>query len=189
MTGRTDYRGNLTRYQWDAAGMIAQQIDPLGNVTAYSHDPLGRITEKLFSDGSKEGYRFDANGNRIERERKKQMTRFVWDKSGRLAQARHENGSATTMAYDALGRRISKETNDRKTTFCWDGDRLLSDRAPGEKPREFVHYPGSFVPLPPSKETMPSATTTTTLPGCPRKYGTKKAPSSGRRATAPWARW
>ncbi|MEA4950611.1 MAG: RHS repeat-associated core domain-containing protein, partial [Petrimonas sp.] len=53
----------------------------------------------------------------------------------------------TTLRYDALGRRTSKETNGRKTVFYWDGDRLLSDTRHRESPRDFVYYPGTFVPF------------------------------------------
>jgi RHS repeat-associated protein len=137
-------------------GRLKQAVDPEGRIQNYLYDPAGNLLkstdereEKTTRNLSHDGvtYRFDKAGNLIEREGEKQRTRFIWDGAGRLIEAQRNNGSSTTMAYDDLGRRISKETNDKKTTFTWDGDRLLSDRAPGEQPREFVHYPGSFVPF------------------------------------------
>ena len=156
LTKRTDPLFGESFFTYDPMGRLKQAVNPEGRIQNYLHDPAGNLlkstddrrentTRNLSHDGVT--YLFDKAGNLIERVGKKETTRFVWDKSGRLAQAKHRNDTATTMAYDALGRRISKETNDKKTIFFWDGDRLLSDRAPGEKPREFVYYPGSFVPF------------------------------------------
>jgi RHS repeat-associated protein len=154
---RYDNAGNLvTRkdplfgescFSYDPMGRVKQATDPEGKIHHFLHDPAGDLLKSPEPRNMEVIHRFDANGNLVEREGKRQRTRFVWDKSGRLVQARRENGFATTMSYDALGRRISKETNNRKTTFRWDGDRMLSDCAPNEKPREFVYYPGSFVPF------------------------------------------
>jgi RHS repeat-associated protein len=154
---RYDKAGNLvTRkdplfgescFSYDPMGRVKQATDPEGGIHHFLHDPAGDLLKSPKQRNLEVIQRFDANGNLVEREGKRQTTRFIWDKSGRLTQARHGNGTATTMAYDALGRRISKETDNKKTAFFWDGDRMLSDCAPNEKPREFVYYPGSFIPF------------------------------------------
>lgn len=154
---RYDKAGNLVArkdplfgencFGYDPMGRVKQATDPEGKIHHFLHDPAGDLITAPERQDRGVIRRFDANGNLVERETKKKRTRFVWDASGRLVQARRENGAVTTMSYDTLGRRISKETNGKKTTFTWDGDRLLSDRVPGEKEREFVYYPGSFVPF------------------------------------------
>lgn len=147
LVARKDPQFGESCFSYDPMGRVKQATDPEGGIHHFLHDPVGDLLKSPEQGNMEVLQRFDASGNLVERQGKRQTTRFVWDKSGRLAQARHENGSATTMSYDALGRRISKETNDRKTTFAWDGDRLLSDCAHREEPREFVYYPGSFVPF------------------------------------------
>jgi RHS repeat-associated protein len=153
---RTDPLFGESFFTYDPMGRLKQAVDPEGRIHNYLHDPAGNLlkstdereektTRNLSHDGV--SYRFDKAGNLVEREGKKQTTRFIWNRAGRLIEALGNNGSSTTMSYDALGRRISKETDNKKTIFAWDGDRLHSDRAPGEKPREFVYYPGSFVPF------------------------------------------
>jgi RHS repeat-associated protein len=81
----------------------------------------------------------------------------------------------TTYGYDPLGRRVFKRTDDACTWYGWDGDKLVAEgagelprpaavapaqrsvgglnRRPGDSPpawhvqREYVYYPGTFVPL------------------------------------------
>lgn len=100
---------------------------------------------------------------------------LTWDANHRLARS-SRNGHATTYGYDPLGRRVFKRSATHTHWFFWDGTTLASevqethttDEAPAtgnvvrfnaasrrtlqpralhQKAREYVHYPGTFVPL------------------------------------------
>jgi RHS repeat-associated protein len=100
---------------------------------------------------------------------------LAWDANQRLVRSRTD-GVETNYGYDPLGRRVFKCTGTQCTWFGWDGDALLAE-GPGEVPRpapipppykpvgylarqaglyrppawqaqrEYVYYPGTFVPL------------------------------------------
>lgn len=102
--------------------------------------------------------------------------RFRWDANHRLIESLRD-GSVTTYGYDAIGRRVFKRKDDRTTWFFWDGDALLSELVEMDttvpavgssaqivsfieakrkrdarhalygQAREYVYYPGSFIPL------------------------------------------
>ena len=154
LTKRFDPRFGESYFTYDPMGRISQATDPEGKIKEYLHDPAGNLLKPKEKKGetersqihNKTDYKYDAAGNLVERSNRKKTTYFTWDKAGRLAQA-STNNTTTNLTYDALGRRICKETDNKKTTFTWDGDRLLSDQKPHEQPREFVYYPGSFVPF------------------------------------------
>jgi RHS repeat-associated protein len=151
-------RGN-TFFTYDPCGRVTHHIDPEGRIREYLYDPAGDLVSlkaeaiKLESEGKKpfagssdkeeETYRFDALGNLV----KRGSQDFIWDGAGRLKSAQLPDGAIVRMSYDALGRRTAKATDGGKTIFAWDGDRLLSDCIQGEKPREFVYYPGTFKPF------------------------------------------
>jgi RHS repeat-associated protein len=139
-----------TYFTYDPRGRITRSIDPEGKVNEYLHDPAGDLfktqdnqTGLRTSRHNGTSYGFDAAGSLIERKNAKGSTEFTWDEAGRLKTACLPNGSYLFMRYDALGRRTSKG----ETRFAWDGEQAVSDCKEGEKPREFVYYPGTFEPF------------------------------------------
>jgi len=52
-----------------------------------------------------------------------------------------------TYTYDAFVRRTQKCVGTAEARFLWDGPRLLGERRPDGSHREYVFYPGTFIPL------------------------------------------
>ncbi|AKJ29571.1 RHS repeat-associated core domain-containing protein [Caldimonas brevitalea] len=122
-------------------------------------------------------YRFDRAGNLVERgeagnaapsDADGQGSRFVWDANQRLVSST-TGGIETRYGYDPLGRRLFKQTGNKTTRFGWDADTLVAERVDEaasaataladaanrsvqpvqrwEQQREYLYYPGTFVPL------------------------------------------
>ncbi|MEA5115911.1 MAG: RHS repeat-associated core domain-containing protein [Geobacteraceae bacterium] len=151
---RKDPRFGESSFSYDPMGRVKQATDPEGKIHHFLHDPAGDLLRKEEIESGDRSleyqdntYRFNAAGNLVRREGRKNSTWYTWDSTGRLTEALHTNCARTTLRYDALGRRISKETDGRKTDFYWDGERLLSDTRYREAPREYVYYPDTFVPF------------------------------------------
>jgi len=83
LEGITDALGNTVYAQYNAAGQLIREIDPLGEKREYTYSPLGRLTgitdeagrkinytyepggqliRKEFPDGTRETYTYDGNG-------------------------------------------------------------------------------------------------------------------------------
>src|SRR5262249_31665836 len=141
------------------------------------YDPCGRVREAVASDGRAQKFDratggavlhepadrrtgptrtahgaglvciYDAVGQLTRRQSAAGEATFHWDGLGRLAEVTTERGQAIRYGYDALGRRVFKEVDGRRVRFRWYGEQLLADEPDGGPPREFVCWPGSFVPL------------------------------------------
>jgi RHS repeat-associated protein len=153
LTLRVDSHQGADHYRHDPVNQVIKHIDPQGQVTQLVQDATGdRLATRpvVNGDWSRQGdfnsthFKFDCAGALIERD----ATQFTWDADERLVRTR-TNGTETTYAYDPLGRRLLKRTGDKVTWFGWDGDAIAAEGqgAPGLADREYIHYPGSYVPL------------------------------------------
>jgi RHS repeat-associated protein len=157
-----DARGRLKHFLHDPAGdllstrVTGDRVQP----SAGGHDANGIWAREGWHEGT--CYRFDRVGNLVQRlhgdtSAEHEGEAFDWDSNRRLVRSRGK-GIETAYAYDPLGRRIFKQTGTKRTWFGWDGDMLAHDtpvdgpdalRESTQAPcsREFVYYPGTFVPL------------------------------------------
>ena len=155
LTARIDSKKGASYFTYNPQGQITKAINPEQKIEAFLFDPAGNLfNEKKEEEtgGRHLSYpgiddHLDPAGNLTKRTDKNGSTLFEWDAADRLIAATTPEGIKTEMTYDAACRRVSKSTDDTTTTFTWDGDQLLSDNVGGDNYREFVFYPGTFVPL------------------------------------------
>ncbi|MFG6200814.1 RHS repeat-associated core domain-containing protein [Nonomuraea sp. JJY05] len=94
---RTDAKGNITSFGYNAAGDLAEKTDPSGLITRFEHDALGRVTtQTLISDAEPGGVK----------------TIFTYDKLGRLA----------TQTAAGVKNEISGVTHTAKTSYSYTPD-------------------------------------------------------------------
>ncbi|WP_377162010.1 RHS repeat domain-containing protein [Roseateles sp. UC29_93] len=165
----------MDQFRYDPLGQIVEHVDPQGKLKRFFHDPAGdRLTTGVKQaegpwrrEGWCEGvhYRFDAAGNLVERRDERDLETaqaaeapktlaLAWDANQRLVRSRarptfggvEAETVETVYGYDPLGRRVFKRTNDQTTRFGWDGDSLVAEGST-ESWREYLYYPGGFVPL------------------------------------------
>ena len=117
------------------AGNLLAQTDK----ARYVHDKRGRRTGKLVVDAKDPGVELE--------------TVYTWDCRDRLRGVTLPDGTRIVMTYDALGRRVRKEIFAREpgkpktVDFLWDGDALAVELDSERGIRQFVHEPGTLVPL------------------------------------------
>ena len=58
--------GDTFKYEYDDAGRLFLEIDPLGNQTADDYDVIGNITKVKNANGSEYEFKYDTLGRRIE---------------------------------------------------------------------------------------------------------------------------
>ena len=155
LTARTDSTKGSSYFTYNPQGQITKAINPEQKIKEFLFDPAGNLFKERKNE--KTGGRhlaypgiedhLDPAGNLVKRNDKNGTTTFEWDAADRLISATTPDGVKTEMTYDAACRRLSKTTGETTTTFTWDGDHLLSDNVGGNNPREFVFYPGTFIPL------------------------------------------
>ena len=122
-----DAGGEITRYDYDAAGQLTRLTLPDGSHLSYAYDAARRLTSLEDNLRNRIAYRLDAMGNRLED--------LVYDPAGELAQKRNRvydslnrlfqelgaQGEATQFGYDDQGNVISvKDPLLRVTTNHYD---------------------------------------------------------------------
>ncbi len=171
LTHRKDSQYGLDQFRYDPLGQIVEHIDPRGKLKKFFQDPAGdRLTTGVKQDGTwrREGwcegvhYRFDAAGNLVERRDERQLDgeepktlALAWDANQRLVRSRRRSTfgdgkpdeAETVYGYDPMGRRVFKRTGPSESWFGWEGDGLVVEGEAIGPQREYLYYPGSFVPL------------------------------------------
>lgn len=105
-TKRTDQLGNVTIYNYDAAGRLDVMTD--GNsalIVDYDYDPTGRLEKKTLGNSVYTTYDYDAAGN---------VEHLINFKPDGSVLSRYDYG------YDASGRRTSMSSLDGEWTYGYD---------------------------------------------------------------------
>jgi RHS repeat-associated protein len=149
----------MRSHAYSSSGNLVAVSDTLGGLSRYSYDAAHRLTEEVLSDGTARRFEYDAAGNL---HAQPGLANVVLDKGNRLAEAngdcftyndrehlsqrtgprgttRYEyddldrlvrcdiNGAAWTASYDADCRRVTKTWEGRTTTYYWDNFRLAAE--------------------------------------------------------------
>ncbi|GKQ33691.1 LamG-like jellyroll fold domain-containing protein [Streptomyces sp. A012304] len=145
LVAATDARGHTSRFTYDAAGTITQEIQPVDAstsiTTSFGYDAAGNRTR--FTDGRGNSWRYAytpwGQQEKIIEPTTDQhtsaadsTTTFSYDADGQMTTATLPGGVTTTMTYDALGRLTSMsgtgaEAATARRGFTYDADgRVLS---------------------------------------------------------------
>ncbi|MFF8944220.1 LamG-like jellyroll fold domain-containing protein [Streptomyces sp. NPDC014864] len=149
MTATTDANGHTSRFTYDAAGTITQEIQPVDAstsiTTTFGYDASGNRTR--FTDGRGNSWRYTYTpwGQQekvIEPTTAKytsaadSTTTFAYDSDGQMTGATLPGGVTTSMSYDSLGQLTSMSgsgadaaTATRSFTYDSDGRVLSADTA------------------------------------------------------------
>ncbi|MFI7385966.1 LamG-like jellyroll fold domain-containing protein [Streptomyces sp. NPDC049813] len=145
LTAATDANGHTTRWTYDAAGTITQQVEPVDATTSittsFGYDAAGNKTR--FTDGRGNSWRYGytpwgQQQSVVEPTTARytsaadSTTGFVYDADGRMTKATLPGGTTTSMTYDDMGQLtdMSGQGADAATAtrhFGYDADgRVLS---------------------------------------------------------------
>jgi len=147
LTALTDTRGKTTTFEYNQAGLLIKETDPLGNfrtytydvagnrasmtdeennITQYNYDPLNRLVQVNYPDGTTKALGYDARGNMISAANAHIGYGFSFDLNNRLTGILDSNGRSLSYQYDVLGNRTQMNTPDgRVIQYGYDlGNRL-----------------------------------------------------------------
>jgi RHS repeat-associated protein len=134
----SDTLRGLTRYSYDAAHRLAQEVLPDGTPRRFAYDAAGNLHAQpgLANVAMGSGNRLaQANGDRFtynerdhlsERTGPSGTTRYEYNDLDMLVRC-DVNGEAWTASYDAYCRRVAKTWRGRTTTYYWDDFRLAAE--------------------------------------------------------------
>ena len=136
----------VTSYEYDAAGQLTSETDPLGHVTSYAYDNLGRKVSTTAPDPDGAGqlaapvevYTYDSVGNMLtltdpvgnetgwtydnlnrkisETNELSQSRSFEYDAASKLTKRTDRNGRIIEYTYDYLGRQTAELWKDGQST-------------------------------------------------------------------------
>jgi RHS repeat-associated protein len=97
-----------TTYDYDVAGRLTAQHDPLGNVVHVEYDPAGSVSARV-----------DANNHRVE---------YQYDGLDRLVEVAGPGPTSTSYDYDAVGNLVARtDAKSHVTQYDYDADRRLTE--------------------------------------------------------------
>lgn len=94
--------GSCLAYEYDAAGRLTGQTDPLGRTTWLRRDAEGRLLGINSPTAADVSLRYNPQGQLIERRQGQQTTRYVYDGWQRLIQITYPDGSTQQYQYADL---------------------------------------------------------------------------------------
>ena len=112
----------VSRYEYDRAGRLTAEVDPLSNRTAYAYDPRGLLASITNAAGVTRGFTYDSRGNRTgETDTRGRTTTFTYDSDNRITAVTDPLGHTETYTYDAAGNLTGiTDPNGNRTTAAFD---------------------------------------------------------------------
>jgi RHS repeat-associated protein len=123
-TQKTDGRGQIWSYKYDANGYVTDEIAPDGATTSYTYDPATlRVATITDANGHITSYEYDAQGNRTKiTDALGHVSTFTYEPTFNMMTSMTDpKGRVTTYEYDSHGNRI-KETDPLLQTRRWTYD-------------------------------------------------------------------
>ena len=158
LIARHDPSGRLAKFHYDLRGRLTE-FQQGGSTQRFDYDPSGTRVDDLRQQNEESSrnrlrrliggqtYEFDDVGNLRKRQSGESLTEFTWNDFDRLVGAVGSDGTRTDYHYDAAGRRVAREDSRGRRKFFYDGDGLHSEESDAGGVREYIHYPGTFVPV------------------------------------------
>lgn len=123
----------ITKFQWNANGLLANVIDALNRVTAYNYDALGNRTSVTHLYGTPqavtESYTYDSTYSLLKTrtDALTHTTTYNYDGLGNLVEIKDANNNSVTVSYDSAGR-PQNITNalSNASTLTYNGPDLVS---------------------------------------------------------------
>ncbi len=164
-------RGQAGEYfSYDEAGSLCKMLESLNAASNQAQrpaksEPWERKPGNLLQKTERAKYTYDARGRRISKagigthgsSDMPPVTHYVWNSRDQIKEIRLPDGQILKYSYDALGRRIRKDvfragsnTDEfprRTVEFLWDGQALCAELDSEKGVRDFVHIPGTHIPL------------------------------------------
>ncbi len=113
----------LTRYAYDARGLLTQIVNANNAATFFAFDKVGNMIHETDPIGNVWAYEYDGMGNRVVRtDAKRDRTEYAYYPDDMLEEIRYANGQSVQYVYDANNNRT--EMKDWLGNTGWEYDPL-----------------------------------------------------------------
>ena len=132
------------RYEYDRAGRLTAEVDPLANRTVYAYDPRGLLTSVTDAAGGVRSFGYDARGNRTGvTDTRGHTTTFAYDSDNRVTAVTDPLGHTETYTYDAAGNLIGvTDANGNRSSATFDAlGRVVSATDPAGHTQSWTYNP------------------------------------------------
>ncbi|MGD0918664.1 MAG: RHS repeat-associated core domain-containing protein, partial [Thermodesulfobacteriota bacterium] len=157
-----DSTGRITQYVYDRAGQLTEEAGSYGKVN-YSYLPgqnrakmerMGKAAQYSYNKvdqllkAGEESFKYDANGNLIERQGPKGVTKYTYDSENHLVKVVLPDRHEISFGYAPTGERIWRKDKSGLTWFFTDGLSVLAELDQNLMSKaSYLHGPGIDFPL------------------------------------------
>jgi len=123
MRKQTDPLGRMTLFDWCRCGDLKSLSDPMGRTTSWLTDVQGRPIGKQYADGSQVTYLYENASSRLHQviDEKQQVTQFTWNRDDTIKSIAYANTAVPTpgvsFTYDPNYERVISMTDGAGSTF------------------------------------------------------------------------
>ncbi|MGE3780866.1 MAG: RHS repeat domain-containing protein, partial [Pirellulaceae bacterium] len=139
-----------TRYAYDAAHRLREELLPDGTPRRFSYDPAGNLLAQpglrevavdaanRLRSASGESFAYNSRDHLSSRTAPQSVTRYEYNELDLLVRCQL-NDEPWTARYDGFCRRVAKTWRGQTTTYYWDDFRLAAERFPDGSLRIYVY--------------------------------------------------
>lgn len=154
--------GRTTQYVYDRAGQLTEEAGPYGKLN-YSYLPgsnrakvegIGKTVQYSYNKADQllkageENLKYDPNGNLIEKQGPKGVTKYTYDSENHLVKVQLPDRQEISFGYAPIGERIWRKDKSGLTWFVTDGLNVLAELDQNLLPKaSYLHGPGIDFPL------------------------------------------
>ena len=127
-------------YEYDLAGNLIKETDPLGSSMVYSYDRDGLLTQITYPLGTAESYSYDGRGNITQlKARNGAVTTACYDGDGNAISVTDPLEAKNEYVYDLTGNLTQVKTPGSSVTYSYDKAGNMTDRVIGESVTEYSY--------------------------------------------------
>lgn len=137
---KTDAKGNITKFQYNALSELTAVTDALGKTTSYTYDMRGNMTGVTFPDNNTIQKQYNELGQLVKHTNEKgQVKKYYYDENSNLSKQIDYKGQMQTFAYDARNQLIEKASGGETVNYAYDAAGRRTNRVDSIGTTEYAY--------------------------------------------------
>lgn len=137
---KTDAKGNVTKFQYNALSELTAVTDALGKTTSYTYDMRGNMTGITFPDNNTIQKQYNELGQLVKHTNEKgQVKKYYYDENSNLSKQIDYKGQMQTFAYDARNQLIEKASGSDTVSYAYDAAGRRTNRVDSIGTTEYAY--------------------------------------------------
>jgi RHS repeat-associated protein len=123
LSGVTDFKGNITTYEYDALNRLTKVTQPGNIITLYTYDIHGNLATVTDGVSNTTSYRYDDMGRLLETTSPDTgLVKYAYDEAGNIKTKEDAKGIVVQYAYDNLNRLTNVQYPDSSQNISYTYD-------------------------------------------------------------------